>query len=272
MKNLLKNPFFYVSLLLVIVTFLIIGLYVTQEKRGFIGQLPQSNSVENWSCGDSVTFVYKGSSVTYGTVKSQDKCWLDRNLGALQVAIAYNDANAYGDLFQWGRGDDGHQQRDSEITLESSNSDDPGHSNFILVDSKSYNWRDPQNDNLWQGISGTNNPCPLGFRIPTEAEWDFERASWNGQHAGGAFMSPLKLTLIGYRSINQDSHYPQSLSEEGVYWSSTVSDERAIALGFDETATFSPNDSNSYVTCVAGNAIIAPAYRVASYAVRCIKD
>ncbi len=43
----------------------------------------------------SVTFTYKGNSVTYGTVLSQGKLWLDRNLGATQVATAYNDAKSF---------------------------------------------------------------------------------------------------------------------------------------------------------------------------------
>jgi uncharacterized protein (TIGR02145 family) len=34
-----------------------------------------------------------------------------------------------------------------------------------------YDWRVPQNDNLWQGVDGTNNPCPEGWRIPTQTEW-----------------------------------------------------------------------------------------------------
>ena len=118
--------------------------------------------VEDWSCGDSVTFTYKGSSVTYGTVESQGKCWLDRNLGASRVATAYNDSQAYGDLFQWGRLDDGHQDRTSATTTATSSTDDPGHSNFIYGMGDPYDWRDPQNDNLWQGNGAINDPCPPG--------------------------------------------------------------------------------------------------------------
>jgi len=55
----------------------------------------------DWSCGDNITFTYKGTQVTYGTVASLNKCWLDRNLGASRVAITHNDPEAYGDLFQW---------------------------------------------------------------------------------------------------------------------------------------------------------------------------
>jgi hypothetical protein len=39
------------------------------------------------------------------------KTWMDRNLGAAQLATASNDVAAYGDLYQWGRFSDGHQCR-----------------------------------------------------------------------------------------------------------------------------------------------------------------
>jgi len=156
----------------------------------------------SFSCGDNVTFTYKGVSVTYGTVSSQGECWMDRNLGASRVATAYNDSQAYGDLFQWGRLDDGHQTRTSGITGTLSSTDNPGHSNFISAITFPYDWRSPQNNNLWQGVSGTNNPCPSAWRIPTITELDTERASWSQQNYIGAYASPLKLTTGGRRILN----------------------------------------------------------------------
>ena len=44
------------------------------------------------------------------------KTWMDRNLGASQVATSSSDAAAYGDLYQWGRRADGHQCRNSPTT------------------------------------------------------------------------------------------------------------------------------------------------------------
>jgi len=234
----------------------------------------QPTATEDWSCGDSVTFTYKGSLVTYGTVKSQDKCWLDRNLGASQVATSHCDVLAYGDLFQWGRLDDGHQKRNSGITFELSDSDDLGHSSFILVDSSPHNWRDPQNDNLWQGVLGINNPCPSEWRIPTEAEWDIERVSWSEQNAGGAFISPLKLTVAGHRTFSSGSPYqsPQNVSYSGSYWSSTVFDVYASRLYFDLTAALFSDDSNSYFAFLGNAAISNHNYRALGSSVRCIKD
>ncbi len=127
---------------------------------------------------------------------------MDRNLGASQVAESSNDANAYGDLYQWGRGTDGHEKRTSGTTSKLSDRDIPGHDNFITTGSSPYDWRSPQNDNLWQSIDRTNKPCPGGYRLPTEAEWEAERQSWSSNDAAGAFDYPLKLPMAGHRANN----------------------------------------------------------------------
>jgi len=182
-----------------------------------------------WLCGSSITFFYKNSFITYGTVKNTttSECWLDRNLGASRVATAFNDSLAYGDLFQWGRLDDGHQIRTSGTTTTLSSSDNPGHSNFILAPNSPYDWRSPRNDNLWQGVSGINNPCPLGWRLPTSAEWDTERASWSQQNFDGAFGSPLKLTAADWR-YSTNGNLDGRAGSIGRYWSKTVNGTNAI--------------------------------------------
>ncbi|GAB1416194.1 hypothetical protein MASR2M117_16000 [Paludibacter sp.] len=97
------------------------------------------------------------------------KVWMDRNLGASQVATSYNYAASYGDLYQWGRGTDGHEKRTSATTNTLNNTDNPGHGSFIISDSPPYDWQNTQNYNLWQGVNGINNPCPTGYRVPTSA-------------------------------------------------------------------------------------------------------
>jgi hypothetical protein len=155
------------------------------------------------SCGNSVSFTYKGSNVNYGTVVSASgNCFMDRNLGALQVATSTNDSNAYGDLFQWGRPDDGHQTRTSPTTTTLSTSDVPGNSNFIVTSAAPNDWRNPQNSTLWQGPSGINNPCPAGWRIPTLSDWQLENDLFSSQNLSGAFASPLKITGGGVRNTN----------------------------------------------------------------------
>uniref|UniRef100_UPI00404783AC hypothetical protein n=1 Tax=Shewanella sp. TaxID=50422 RepID=UPI00404783AC len=155
------------------------------------------------------------------------RVWMDRNLGATQVATSSTDAAAYGDLYQWGRGTDGHQLRTSNTTTTKSSSNTPGNANFILTDA---DWRSTTNDLLWQGEYGINNPCPSGFRVPTKAEWEAERNSWVGAGSVGAFGS-LKLTMAGRRDESPGTF--ASIGTWGGYWSSTINSTKADRISFD---------------------------------------
>ena len=178
------------------------------------------------ACGgpSTVTFTYDGSPVTYGVVESPTgRCWLDRNLGASRVATSSTDTQAYGDLYQWGRSGDGHQKRTSGISSVLSNSDivpSPNNDKFITTSASPNDWRSPQNDTLWQGVSGTNNPCPSGYRIPTDAEWTNEVTANNITTAATAFASPLKITISGGRSRISGAF--ENVGGVGVYWTSTI--------------------------------------------------
>ncbi len=198
-------------------------------------------------CASGQTDVVDVTSVT-------GKAWMDRNLGASQVADSSTDVNAYGDLYQWGRGSDGHQCRTSSTTSTLSSSDQPGHNDFITISSSPYDWRSGQNDNLWQGISGTNNPCPIGYLLPTDAELEAERVSWGSgnSNAAGAFASPLKLPVAGTRTRSNGSL--SNVGTYGRYWSSTVSSTDSRYLFF-----------SSYAGIYAS-------FRARGYAVRCLKD
>ena len=187
------------------------------------------------------------------------KIWKDRNLGASQVATSSTDAAAYGDLYQWGRAIEGHEVRTSETTSTNATTAVPNASNtwdgkFITETISPYDWLTPQDNNLWQGASGTNNPCPGGFRLPTEAEWETERLSWTSNNAAGAFGSPLKLVVGGYRSRNSGSLL--DVNSNGKYWSSSVSGIYGRSLDFG-----SDNDAH-----------ISTHSRAGGYSVRCIKD
>lgn len=181
------------------------------------------------------------------------RVWMDRNLGASRVSTSSTDEESYGDLYQWGRRTDGHEKRTSQTTSTLSDSDTPGHGKFITTGSSPYNWRTPQNNNLWQGVNGTNNPCPEGFRIPTAAEWDAERTSWISNNSDGAFSSPLKLPVAGGR--NSSSGLFGYIGSYGDYWSSTPNGTVAQRLYFR---------SNNAYTGGYG--------RASGFSVRCIKD
>ncbi len=184
---------------------------------------------------------------------STGKTWMDRNLGASQVAQAFNDPLSYGDLYQWGRLADGHQCRTSPTTTQLSSSDVPGHGDFILTNSSPWDWRSPQNGNLWQGVNGVNNPCPSGYRVPTEQELNVERLSWSSNNRAGAFASPLKLPSAGSRLLGDGSL--NSVGTNGLYWGSSVSRTSSRRLAFNSS-----------------HANLGPSYRAYGVSVRCLKD
>ena len=194
-------------------------------------------------------------------VSPTGKIWMDRNLGATQVATSSTDANSYGDLYQWGRGTDGHQLINrttspnvavNGIITTLSSTDVPGNANFITMANSPYDWRSPQNNSLWQGVNGTNNPCPTGYRLPTATELDNERAKFPSQNAAGAFASVLKLPMAGYR--NSSGSFV-GVGTGSNYWSSTIDGTNATQLGYGSTS-----------------ASLNPLNRVFGMSVRCLKD
>lgn len=199
------------------------------------------------------TFTYKGASWTYNEVTALDgRVWMDRNLGAPSVATAFNDATAYGDLFQWGRLDDGHQTPTSGTTTTLSSTDVPGNANFIKAPDTPYDWRSPQNNNLWQ--NGLNVPAPLGWHVPTSAECQALITAEGITNYNTAYSSTLKLTAAGFRFTIDASLY--GLGAYGYYWSSSVSGSSALSFYFD-ASTVSPADVD---------------YRAFGFTVRLIKD
>ena len=183
--------------------------------------------------------------------------WIDRNLGASQVATSSTNAAAYGDLYQWGRATEGHESRTSELTSSNATTAVPNAGNswdglFITESISPYDWLAPQDNTLWQGAGGNNNPCPAGFRLPTEAEWDAERQSWSSNNTAGAFGSPLKLTVGGYRNSYGSLNI---VGSNGVYWSSSVSGTQARSINIG-----------------SGNAYFNSSRRAYGFSVRCIRD
>jgi uncharacterized protein (TIGR02145 family) len=194
------------------------------------------------------------ATITIPVVSPTGKTWMDRNLGATQVATSSADAASYGDLYQWGRLTDGHQIRTSTSSVLNAtvSTDVPGNANFIVTNAGNYDWRAPQNNNLWQGVNGVNNPCPSGYRLPTETELNAERLIFSQNNAAGAFASVLKLPMAGYRLYSDGSL--GNVDSFGVYWSSTVSGADARDLYVD-----------------SGDANLGTSSRAFGFSVRCFK-
>ena len=205
----------------------------------------------------SIVFPCGGTAIPVVDVTSTTgEIWMDRNLGASQVATSSADLAAYGDLYQWGRCSDGHEKRSSGSTTIQSNSDTPGHGDHII---SIPDWRNPPNNNLWQGVTGINNPCPTGYRIPTESELEAERLTWSSSDAAGAFGSILKLTAGGTRTNTTGAF--GAVGTFGYYWSSTI-DNLGSGLATSKALVFNSGFS----------AVLPSGSRAYGYSVRCIKD
>ncbi len=207
-------------------------------------------------------------SVTGGCATG--KKWMDRNLGASQVATAFNDHLAYGSMFQWGRAADGHeiiywtssggsdtteQSRESSIQATTAVPDEGNawDGKYITFTSSPHNWLVSQDDNLWQGVSGINNPCPPSYRLPTSEEWLCEKNAFSSNNVTGAYASPLKIPACGYRYTGAGNL--TLVGNYARYWTSTVYGPLANALGLH-----------------GGDAGVNVYNRAFGSAVRCIKD
>ena len=182
------------------------------------------------------------------------KTWMDRNLGATRRATSSTDSLAFGDLYQWGRRSDGHQCRNTSTDTILSSSDQPSHGNYIFSATNLIgDWRSPQNDSLWQGVNGINNPCPIGYRLPTRSETEAERLSWSTNNASGAFASPLKFTLAGKRFGSSTF----SVGISGEYWSSS---------------TNGTTDAGNLQITTSSWSLSGGANRINGSSIRCIKN
>jgi hypothetical protein len=175
------------------------------------------------------------------------RVWMDRNLGATQAALSSTDELSYGDYYQWGRAKDGHESSTSNTRSTMATSATPGHGDFIVTPS----WTDfAGEDNLWQ--SGLNDPCPTGYRIPTEVELQNEFDQFSSTYVDDAFLE-LKLPLAGNRSYSNGNF--SNVGSWGYYWSSTVSSTKANGMNFTENSAFIKNIPRAF-----------------GFSVRCIKD
>jgi uncharacterized protein (TIGR02145 family) len=145
---------------------------------------------------------------TYGLITSPytGRTWLDRNLGATRTAISSTDAAAYGDLYQWGRKQDGHESRTSGTTSVQKDSIFSTTDKFITG---SFDWVSAGVDNdgskrasVW--IDGeANDICPVGFNVPTKMDLENEM-TLAGIDAPNtldkAFSSFLRIPAAGFRN------------------------------------------------------------------------
>jgi uncharacterized protein (TIGR02145 family) len=221
--------------------------------------------------GNSVASVASGAvtpTACYANVSGTVKRFMCYNLGVTgtQDPLSHQGGANNGALYQWGRKTDGHEVRTSS-TLAGPLAGAVA-SRFITNSSTPYDWISPQNDNLWLDASKTaNDPCPAGFRVPTQAQWGglfrdgrtsgapgtATRNTWTWTGNGFTVGANLYLPAAGYR----DAYVADlgNVGTHGNYWSSTVSGTRAYYLYIQNDYVFpglSDNRGYGYsVRCIS---------------------
>ncbi|AYZ14209.1 T9SS C-terminal target domain-containing protein [Chryseobacterium arthrosphaerae] len=211
-----------------------------------------------------VNFTYRGQPVTYTTVRAGDgNIWLQQNLGSLQVAGMADDEKAYGDFFQWGRWDDGHQLRNSPLTSAPQvNAPDglAGTPSFI-TGSPAW-WEVNATTDAWAGkdvteITNTTgvDPCKAigpDWRMPSQVEWKTIVSVESITSPSKAYGSSLKLPAAGSRS-HVDGTF-SFVGKRGYYWSSDPTGIGAkylyIGATISNAAAGAPKGQGASVRCI----------------------
>lgn len=181
-------------------------------------------------------------------IHDNNRTWLDRNLGASEVAAGPYDEAAFGYYYQWGRSADGHQERTSDVndtlatTLNGSDTNTDWYGKFILSKRTNLDWvaSDVDNDGSLREISwstpfDTNQVCPCGYIVPTAQDFvdlnlsDSNNAAifkiaYTDRRAAedGSIPLPTDRKLVIFWTTthdNNDSHYyAMYFGEPGKVW------------------------------------------------------
>jgi hypothetical protein len=213
-----------------------------------------------------VTFNYQGQSVIYTTVRGADgKVWLQQNLGSSRVANAMTDTASYGDLFQWGRWDDGHQLRNSAtVSTPSTNAPNglTGINSYIIGSGTDSWWATNAVSDRWvaeNSLSVTSengaDPCKAigqDWKMPSQNDWAQLVSSESINNPASAFASHLKLPAGGYRS-NVTGGFT-FVDQRGYFWSSDAANSGGkylyIGTAIANASSGGPRGQGASVRCM----------------------
>jgi len=187
-----------------------------------------------------------GTEIIPPVVGPDGSIWLRHNLGANYVTVgnpyfnpdAYPrsraDENAYGDLYQWGRKKDGHQNiqhhsgtyATATSGVSATKANNPINSLFIT---DANDWRVNSDNTLWKDINTPNQVCPRGWRLGTDEEWLAIRGADGTSESSFAAPDFMYLTLTGQRVPTNGGVGGQGM-EFAKYWTSTVRNNKAGAF------------------------------------------
>lgn len=209
-------------------------------------------SAKTFSLVTPVTPDYPGTDKL--PVKVGEIWWAPVNCG-------YSNSNQNGLLYQWGRkyGQNYDESRDDDSIAAGpvARSDDASNYNKFIKD-KSDNkvcwYTGAATNDTW---AGDYNPCPEGWRVPTQTELQqLGQGTWTGS---ARLFADGKLTFpaAGYTPNNGDS---DDINEYGYYWSSNTSGSSyAIYMVFYSSDLHVYNNDNN-------------GYRSRGMSVRCVKN
>jgi uncharacterized protein (TIGR02145 family) len=216
----------------------------------------------------------------YGIITSgSGQIWLNNNLGANYTKVGHanfdpvhqastsTDYNAYGNLFQWGRQADGHERINwtsstagtplaaTSTTTTGVNTITPTGS-YIVATTSPNDWYTPGTAGNKRWAIAVNDPCPVGFHVPTLAEWDIERKYWNITTGASAWGTTLRLTFASNREGNKTGGFLFT-GTRADYW----------------TSTLDPSATNYAFRVIFGNSYLTHSSQLStSMPVRCIKN
>jgi uncharacterized protein (TIGR02145 family) len=225
-----------------------------------------SSTASNTTIGNVIAYEHGVVTTTTG------RTWMQWNLGATAFPSNNTTFSAMGSLYQWGRATDGHQNRTTPTSAQVqqiNSSTAPKTYDAALVKTGKFlwgysSWLNPQNDHLWQGVNGINNPCPSGYRVPTANEFMAEIEASSAYGPDPAFNSALKLQQGKRRDGSKNG---TTTDIGGYYWTSSV---RASMSDISDNPAY-----NILIFLENGNypsTIIQESDRYHGMSVRCIKD